>query len=147
MPFTLQAQGQKMVPCYPYHIDSLNFSDSGLLFAQPHSQRPSMLQHYRMRQRKYWAWKRQHQDSKDGPSYFPPHLRQLRLEWFAKRFEKYGQTGIIEDADWELMKKEMDEFLQEADSDSETLAEKIWKWLNGSCEENATAQTEAKDQT
>jgi hypothetical protein len=46
-----------------------------------------MLQHYRGKQRNYLQWRSQQDINQVGPNYYPPHLRNLRNEWFAKRQE------------------------------------------------------------
>lgn len=50
-----------------------------------------MIQHYRSKQRQYLEWRAGRQSEKQEEScYVSPHLRQLRTDWFAKRYEKYG---------------------------------------------------------
>jgi hypothetical protein len=46
-----------------------------------------MLQHYRGKQRNYLQWRSQQDINQVGPNYYPPHLRNLRNEWFTKRQE------------------------------------------------------------
>jgi hypothetical protein len=51
-----------------------------------------MIQHYRNKQRQYLQWRTGQQGEKQEEScYISPHLRQLRTDWFAKRYEKYAR--------------------------------------------------------
>lgn len=51
-----------------------------------------MIQHYRTKQRQYLEWRAGQQERPEHSHYVSPHLRQLRTDWFAKRYEKYGGT-------------------------------------------------------
>jgi hypothetical protein len=51
-----------------------------------------MIQHYRTKQRQYLEWRAGRQEKQEESYYVSPHLRQLRTDWFAKRYEKYGRT-------------------------------------------------------
>ncbi|KAF2647814.1 hypothetical protein K491DRAFT_277833 [Lophiostoma macrostomum CBS 122681] len=111
---------------------SSDTSDPGLSLPQSQMQNPQMLQHYRMRQRKYWEWRCQSLKTNDEPNYYPPHLRQLRLDWFAKRLEKYGGAEPMEKLN---QSPEVDHNEDPQESDSEALASKIWSWLIDSDED------------
>ncbi|KAF2646662.1 hypothetical protein P280DRAFT_15974 [Massarina eburnea CBS 473.64] len=59
--------------------DHWNRSPSKLYIQHP----ADMQQHYRPKQRQYLQWRT---DQGEKASYIRPHLRQLRSEWFAKRY-------------------------------------------------------------
>ena len=85
-----------------------------------------MIQHYRTKQRQYLARKSEQTATQEDANYFPPQLRQLRTDYFAKRYEKYGDRTAVE-----AQLKQMKEIERTHGMDeSEQLADKIWKWLN-----------------
>lgn len=97
--------------------------------------RSRMLQHYRSKQRRYLQWRSDQEKNGEGP-YIPPHLRQLRTEWFAKRYTKYNAGALRGDAD-ATREPEAQNF-NEPSSDMEepeALVDKIWRWLKWSDDE------------
>lgn len=103
--------------------------------------RSQMLQHYRMKQRQYLQWRSEQQEKHEEPCYFPPHLRQLRNEWFAKRYEKYGRRGTEQqpqpalDQETQSSRKGPNET-----GESEAIAHKIWRWLSYSEQDDQEEQ-------
>lgn len=91
-----------------------------------------MIQHYRMRQRQYWQWKSGQKVPQEETTYYPPHLRKLRTEYFARRYEKYGpkeETGNTQEQSDQAVA------LGYEKSATENLALRIWAWLNYEQEE------------
>jgi hypothetical protein len=92
-----------------------------------------------MRQRKYWGWRCENQNSSEEPSYLPPNLRRLRLEWFAKRLEIYGRWNPVKEPNQSL--RVADEEGPE-ESELEALTSKVWDWMNGSDDEGKGGDSE-----
>jgi hypothetical protein len=91
-----------------------------------------MIQHYRTKQRQYWQWKCALEGKKECPSYYPPHLRQLRSEWFVKRYEKYGRSRQSSDSEKKQQYLKEDAAGESDMGEPEILAHKIWRWLKTS---------------
>ena len=45
-----------------------------------------MQQHYRRKQRQYLRWRNEQAEQQESCSYIRPYLRQLRQDWFARRY-------------------------------------------------------------
>ena len=70
--------------------------------SESHMGSSHIMQHYRTQQRRYLQWRSLQKEWRDESSYFPPRLRVLRNEWFAKRYNRYknqepgGLSGDME---------------------------------------------------
>jgi hypothetical protein len=85
-----------------------------------------------MRQRQYWQWKSEQKEPQEETTYYPPHLRELRTEYFAKRYEKYGPKKAAGNTPGQ---SSQDIALAYDTSETEKLANRIWAWLNREQEE------------
>lgn len=89
-----------------------------------------MLQHYRTTQRRYLQWRSKQEENQEDPSYYPPHLRQLRSDWFEKRYTKYrSETARQEPVASPLLWSQSSGGTSSGVEESEELAEKIARWL------------------
>lgn len=88
-----------------------------------------VLQHYRAKQRQYMHWRTEQEDKRVEPCFFPPRSRQLRSEWFAKRFEKYGRQASLAEPESRSNDQNV-EIVSPAVDEVEEIAKRIWKWLN-----------------
>lgn len=88
-----------------------------------------MLQHYRAKQRKYLRWRSEQEECHEQIPFFPPQLRQLRQEWFAKRYETYRARSHISRTDTSEEPRTMGDVLCNKE---EPMSHKIWRWLRSS---------------
>jgi hypothetical protein len=107
------------------------------VFIDSQMRRSQAMQHYRTKQRQYLQWRRSQEEQQEVPCYFPPQLRELRNEWFAKRYVRYrnqastGKIGATTSDDAESRPNSSSSTKIENEWDElDAVRQKIWRWLN-----------------
>ncbi|KAF2702805.1 hypothetical protein K504DRAFT_539361 [Pleomassaria siparia CBS 279.74] len=99
--------------------------------------RAQRIQHYRMKQRQYLQWRSAQQKQQDQTCYFPPHLRVLRNEWFATRFERYRDRALSAETETTSMTEKKEQGpkqytpsdIQDTLDELDATRQRIWWWL------------------
>jgi hypothetical protein len=93
--------------------------------------------HYRTKQRQYLQWKTSQEEQQEELCYFPPHLRELRNEWFAQRYEKYRKQVLNKTIEATTSSDTGSRFktlrsseVKEESDESDAVRQRIWWWLS-----------------